>query len=278
MVAIIPLDRDQPNILTASGKQVEMFVISDALEAMGGAIEAKSYRVALAELKKGNLRTNTGKIYNTTRMVSGDIHLIDGTLLKNVSMGKLFGNKRNGIVNTTKGLNQVEVFRPNYLKGGAELLRGASMVFDIASWANSDNNNIDGGAMLESAIGEYVTVIKGTGAGMAVGLLLAVTGSEFQKDKLESNELIFESLFNGNTSVNEAKMINRNLFDSAFVDFAANTIEKFLTGNITDLEDLYKFDTESGNYENGSGSLLFSIDSENNQALIHAIYVPDKKK
>jgi len=283
MLAIVDHETGQPKIMTTTGKELTMIIINASLDLIGDAASSYSIKIALAELSKGNLRTNTGKTYNTTFMTQKDIRLIDGTEIKKANIGKLFGNKINGITNTTKGINQVEAFRPNYLKNASEFLQGVSIVLDVGGWIDIDEKyGVNGSAMVSSAASSYVTGIAGGGmmgvaSGGATALLMATVDYENRKNKEESNQLNFESLFNGKTSLSKAKNISASLFSTEIVNFAPNTIEKFLTGSIRELPDLYQFDAEMGDYSGESGALMFTLTNDN-KALIHAVYVPEKKE
>ena len=156
MVAIIQKNTGQPNLLSITGKQLLMYVIAESVTKLSKDVEKLSYKIAFGRLGEGKLMTNTGKVYNQSVMTKMDITMIDGTVKKGVTLGKNIGNRNGGILNTTKGLNQIEAFRPNYLNHLTDNILKAGMIIDVSTWIDSEKGELNGNAALHIVTGKQI--------------------------------------------------------------------------------------------------------------------------
>lgn len=178
-------------------------------------------------------------------------------------------------VNTTKGLNQIEAFRPNYLKNASEILQKVGTLAEVASWIDSAEG-IDGFAAVNSTASTLVALRGGGAAGFAVSMLLSVFESEINKMNSEFRGAVISQDI-PNYNVNQASNLTKHsqFQDFSLLSFSTNAIEKFLTGEIRDLKELETYEANLENPNNNYGSLFIQFSGDDKKAYIHSVYISD---
>ncbi len=287
MVATINENTGQPNFFAVNGQEIEMIVLSSAFETISEASSAASIKIAFREIGKGNVKLNTGEVINQNRhFVTRDIQMIDGSVYKDVTLGRDFGSKRvgrkatNAKIRTSQGINQVQAFRPNFLRNVVSSAAKAAHLVDLAEMVDFDSGSLNANAALEGATSSVMSEmgatsrVMGVATGIAVSFLLNTTESYIADLKAADEPVILEMLLReGNSLSTMENVINSPTFGNLqIVSFSANTIEKYLTGEIRDLNKLLDYDFDNGSGD--SGHLLLHVTDDNKHAIIHAIYLP----
>lgn len=283
MVAIINQEIGQPQIFAVTGQQMFMMAASHSSEIGSAAANRKSYKKAFANLKEGWLVTNTGKMYsNPDKVRNVKVYLIDGSVVE-ASIAQNIGNRNgNGLLNTTKGMNQVELMRPSGMVTAEFALKASGVVLDVVSWVGSDGE-LNASNVLSSSISEGAVAmsgakgIKGGLVTLIVDALLMTADYDARKNKLEQDIQILNSIFNGRTSLNDAQNILNNYDDPLkFLPLSSNSLDKFISGEITDFQKLREYDYDSGYSGETGGGILYFDDVDKDQIKVHAIYLPAK--
>ncbi len=275
----------QPNVLTASGKQVRMFIAVETIKEMGAQAEAKAFTIAFETLKDGHLMTSDGNVKNTTKIVEKEIFMIDGTKLK-ADMGENFGYIHKGNKVTTKALNQIEIFKPNVLIRASKLVEMASISNTVNGFVDTESGELNASGALSATVGELAGLAarnlskgKATVATIAVDLLLIASEFHMRVDKSEGEQWMIESIINGSESMKDAMWINTTTIDwengstYQLLNLQNNTIGKLLTGQITDLTKLNDFNNEHGNYDLPTGAILVEYPDDSSSVNILSIHI-----
>ena len=277
LISIIPKDTGQPNILTVTGKQVVMYVIAQGLEKTSKGTNKLTYKIAFEELASGKLRASNGKTYNQSVLLKKDLTLIDGTIIKNVTIGRNIGNNKKKY-NTTKGINQIEAFRPNYLKKVSEGAKMAGNIIDVATWIDSEKGEINGNGALSSGVSTIVALKGGNLAGLAVSIILSINEDEIGKMNSEFKSKMIEDMTASYSLEKTQNVLKHNLFGDFQLHYlTTDSINQFLNGSIKDLEELYKFESKVDNPNAKMGALLIQTGETNDKVYIHSVYIPDSK-
>ncbi len=139
LISIIPDSDGSSFFSSVVGDEIEVLALTRGLETLGEKATASSYAIAYKQLKKGKLTGTNGRIYTVNELTIRNVTLIDGTVVKDVTMAKYH---RGNQFFTTKQVDQIEAFRNKTLKKLGSVLENAGHVVDGAMIvAEAANNN-----------------------------------------------------------------------------------------------------------------------------------------
>ncbi|WP_123803404.1 RHS repeat protein [Flavivirga aquatica] len=272
------------SILTQTGEKIKMFMIVETIKQQGAAAAEKSFQIAFESLKEGNLVATNGNTHVTSKIVEKEILMIDGTKMK-VMIGENFGYNQGGNKVTTKGLNQIELFRPNKLIKAANLVEMASLV-NTARIVDTNSGELDPNAALGAAVGELASLAKGGGMmkGIAVDLLLMTTEHYIRSHKGATEASYIDDIRSGKEDMAGAfAFINNNNIDFEngaiyeILELKNSTIQKFITGEIKDLAKLEQYNLENEDSTPNGAILIERISTKKVNVLSIHIGTDEKK-
>ncbi len=293
MQVIGDFETGEPNILTATGKKLVTFLVIQTINGMGARSAERSYTLAFEALNDGHLMFNDGSVRNTTRMVEKEIFMIDGSKQK-AMMGVNIGFTKDGDKISSKGLNQIELFRPNRLIRASKLVELAGISKAAFDLVDTESGQLNPSAALEATVAELaalaitrsgITGFKANLATLLVDIVFISSDIEMRMHKSDQEATMISSIINGHENMSSAmKIINNNSIEfengSTFemLSLQNNSIEKLLKGEITDLTDLRFYDLDNGNPDLPTGAVLIQYPKYGEKVNILSIHIGTNEK
>ena len=252
-------------IRTTDGLDIMKQLFYESSGKFGEALSKKSYAISIRKLADGFMVGSNGKLMQTSLISKRTVTMINGEEIKDISMGKNFGNKINGKVTTTKGINQVEAMST---KGTAGYFKSVGKLFKAMPYL---------GALYDLTAG----TVRSDDNKYPDALSLSPVGA-FSQEQFENDNQTLKNIVMKEFEVSKSKglestksFINRysqnytKNFQVLYVN--DSTIDKLSKGAYTDYSQIH-----SDSYKYGGNNALI-IEYIQDKAIIHQIFLEVKK-